>query len=80
MVQLATRISERSFFPASLNTPLFELWEKGARKLIFRKPPLHCAALVHSVSGAAGMPNRSRIGARTAVEAATIVLDVRYVT
>jgi hypothetical protein len=60
--------------------PLFDLWEKGVHKLFFRKPPRHCAALVHIVSEGACMPNRSRLGACTAVEAATIVHDVHYVT
>jgi hypothetical protein len=59
--------------------PLFDLGGRGVRN-VFRKPPRHCAALVRMVSGGAGMPNPSRFGARAAVEAVSIVHDVRYVT
>ena len=81
---IADAIFEKKFSPRTLHTPggppLFDLLEEGVRKLFFRKPPRHCAGLVHIVSEGACMPNRSRFGASTAVEAATIVHDVRYVT
>ena len=59
--------------------PLFDLGGRGVRKLFFRKPPRHCPALVRMVSGGAGMLNPSRLGARAAVEAVSIVHDIRYV-
>ena len=52
---------------------------EGGPKTFFRKPPRHCAALVRMVSGGAGMLNPSRLGARAAVEAVSIVHDIRYV-
>jgi hypothetical protein len=60
-------------------TPLFDLGGRGVRKLFFRKPPRHCAARVRMVSRGAGTLNPSRLGARAAVEAVSIVHDVRYV-
>ena len=59
--------------------PHFRPWRKGGPKTFFRKPPRHCAALVRMVSGGAGTLNPSRLGARAAVEAVSIVHDVRYV-
>ena len=76
---IADAIFEKKFSPRTLHT-LFDLLEEGVRKLFSRKPPRRCAALVHIVSEGACMPNRSRFGASTAVEAATIVHDVRYAT
>jgi hypothetical protein len=70
----------KKFFPAYAHTLPVRPSGEGGPKTFFRKPPRHCAALVNSVSGGAGMPNRSRFGACTALEAATIVHDVRYVT
>ena len=80
---IADAIFEKKFSPRTHHTPPpppFDLLEEGVRKLFSRKPPRRCAALVHIVSEGACMPNRSRFGASTAVEAATIVHDVRYVT
>jgi hypothetical protein len=59
--------------------PLFDLRARGGPKTFCRKPPRHCTALVCMVSGGAGMLNPSRLGARAAVEAVSIVHDVRYV-
>ena len=59
--------------------PPFRPSRKGGPKTFFRKPPRHCAALVRMVSGGAGMLNPSRLGARAAVEAVSIVHDVRFV-
>ena len=59
--------------------PPFRPWRKGGPKKKNRKPPRHCAALVRMVSGGAGTLNPSRLGARAAVEAVSIVHDVRYV-
>ena len=74
-MQLATRFSEIGFSTQThVRTP-FE-GGRGVRKLFFRKPPRHCAALVRMVSGGAGMLNPSRLGARAAVEAVSIVHDV----
>ena len=58
--------------------PPFRPRSKGGPKTFFRKPPRHCTALVRMVSGGAGMLNPSRLGARAAVEAVSIVHDVRY--
>jgi hypothetical protein len=82
---IADAIFEKKFSPRTLHTPrgappFSTFWRRGSENLFFRKPPRHCAALVHIVSEGACMPNRSRFGASTAVEAATIVHDVRYVT
>ena len=59
--------------------PPFSTLEEGGSEFFFRKPPRHCAALVRMVSGGAGTLNPSRLGARAAVEAVSIVHDVRYV-
>ena len=59
--------------------PLFDLGARGGPKTFCRKPPRHCTALVRMVSGGAGMLNPSRLGARAAVEAVSIVHDVHYV-
>jgi len=67
------------FFDSHVRTPHFRPWRKGGPKSFFRKPPRHCAALVRMVSGGAGMLNPSRLGARAAVEAVSIVHDIRYV-
>ena len=77
-MQLATRFSEIGFSTQThVRTPFSTLEEgRGVRKLFFRKPPRHCAALVRMVSGGAGMLNPSRLGARAAVEAVSIVHDV----
>ena len=56
----------------------FSTFGEGGSENFFRKPPRHCAALVRMVSGGAGMLNPSRLGARAAVEAVSIVHDVRY--
>ena len=79
-MQLATRFSEIGFSTQThVRTP-FSTWEEGgSENFFFRKPPRHCAALVRMVSGGAGMLNPSRLGARAAVEAVSIVHDVRYV-
>ena len=67
------------FFPSICPAPPFSTWTKGeVRKLFFRKPPRHCAALVHIVAGGAGMPNPTHFGACAAGEAVSIVHDVRY--
>jgi hypothetical protein len=76
-MQLATRFSEVSF--STRTYPPFRPWRKGGPKKKIRKPPRHCAALVRMVSGGAGTLNPSRLGARAAVEAVSIVHDVRYV-
>ena len=79
-MQLATRFSEIGFSTRThVRTPLFDLGARGGPKTFFRKPPRHCTALVRMVSGGAGMLNPSRLGARAAVEAVSIVHDVRYV-
>ena len=57
--------------------PPFRPSRKGGPKTFFRKPPRHCAALVRMVSGGAGRLNPSRLGARAAVEAVSIVHDIR---
>ena len=69
-----------SFFRTHVRTPpLFDLGGRGVRQLFCRKPPRHCPALVRMVSGGAGMLNPSRVGARAAEEAVSIVHDVHYV-
>jgi hypothetical protein len=79
-MQLATRFSEVSFSTRThVLPPPFRPWRKGGPKTFFRKPPRHCAALVRMVSGGAGTLNPSRIGARAAVEAVSVVHDVHYV-
>jgi len=78
-MQLATRFSEIGFSTRTSVPPHFRPWRKGGPKTFFRKPPRHCAALVRMVSGGAGTLNPSRLGARAAVEAVSIVHDVRYV-
>ena len=59
--------------------PPFSTLEEGGSEKKIRKPPRHCAALVRMVSGGAGTLNPSRLGARAAVEAVSIVHDIRYV-
>ena len=79
-MQLATRFSETGFSTRThVLPPLFDLGGRGVRKLFFRKPPRHCAARVRMVSRGAGTLNPSRIGARAAVEAVSVVHDVHYV-
>ena len=67
------------FFDSHVRTPPFSTLEEGGSEKKIRKPPRHCAALVRMVSGGAGTLNPSRLGARAAVEAVSIVHDVRYV-
>ena len=68
----------KQVFPlAHAHAPLFDLATRRGPKTFFRKPPRHCAALVRMVSGGADMLNPSRLGARAAVEAVSIVHDVR---
>jgi hypothetical protein len=62
------------------HTPRFDLGRRRGRKLFFGNRLDSCAALLHIVSGGAGMPNPSRFGACAAVEAVTIVHDLSYVT
>jgi hypothetical protein len=85
-VQLATRFSETRFLSRTYIGALFDLRGMGGPKTFFRKSPRHCTALVRMVSGGAGMVsggagmlNPSRLGARAAVEAVSIVHDIRYV-
>ena len=78
-MQLATRFSEIGFSTRTHVLPPFSTLEEGGSEKKIRKPPRHCAALVRMVSGGAGMLNPSRLGARAAVEAVSIVHDVRYV-
>ena len=66
-------------FDSTAHSPPFRPSEDGGSGNFFRKPPRHCTALVRMVSGGAGMLNPSRLGARAAVEAVSIVHDVRYV-
>ena len=69
------------YFPAYAHTPPDStLDEGGVEKLFFGNRLDSCAALLHSVSRGAGMPNPSRFGACAAVEAVTIVHDLSYVT
>ena len=69
------------YFPAYAHTPpRFDLGRRRGRKLFFGNRLDSCAALLHSVSRGAGMPNPSRFGACAAVEAVTIVHDLRDVT
>ena len=57
------------YFAAHAHTPPIRPWTKEGSKTVFRKPPRHCAALLHIVAGGAGMPNPTRFGACAAVEA-----------
>ena len=69
------------YFPAYAHTPpRFDLGRRRGRKLFFGNRLDSCAALLHSVSRGAGMPNPSRFGACAAVEAVTNVHDLRDVT
>ena len=53
-----------SVFPLDMPRPPFlGPWTGAGPKTFFRKPPRHCAALLHIVAGGAGMPNPTRFGA-----------------